>query len=184
MWSGSFQSRRSNDPDRLLQHSGLLCADLDELGDRITEVRKGLVNSPHLWALFTSSTGDGLKCVFRVAADAEKHSGSFLALEQHVRELSGIRIDKSCSDVGRLCFLSHDPELYWNDNAVELSLLVEPIASRDSVSAAVVCESAETKRRVNTCTRPATKSVIVRCISTARQQFIVSTVIAAISLIK
>jgi hypothetical protein len=109
MWSGRFRSRRSNDSDRLLQHSGLLCADLDELGNRITEVRKELVKSPHLWALFTSPTGDGLKCVFRVSADAAKHSGSFRAVEQHVRELSGIQIDRSCSDVARLCFLSHDP---------------------------------------------------------------------------
>src|SRR5437016_3093199 len=30
MWSGSFSKRKSSD---LLQHSGLLCADLDELGD-------------------------------------------------------------------------------------------------------------------------------------------------------
>ncbi len=147
MWSGSFRSRRSNDPDRLLQHSGLLCADLDELGDRITEVRKGLINSPHLWALFTSPTGDGLKCVFRVLPEPEKHNGSFRAVEQHVRALTGVQIDESCSDVGRLCFLSHDPEVYWNDNAIELSLLVEPIPSRDSVSVAS-CEPEETKRRV------------------------------------
>jgi putative DNA primase/helicase len=122
MWSGTFRRRNQND---LLQHSGLLCADLDELAERITELRAKLVTSLHLWALFTSPTGDGLKCVFRVPADAERHKASFRAVERHVRELAGVQIDQSCSDVSRLCFLSYDPDVHLNEDAVELPLLPE-----------------------------------------------------------
>jgi hypothetical protein len=127
IWSGTF-SRRSK--DALLEHSGLLCADLDELGDALPEVRAKLLLSVHLWALFTSPTGDGLKCVFRVPADAARHKASFLAVEKHVRELTGVQIDQACSDESRLCFLSHDPDAHLNDDAVELPPLVEPKETR------------------------------------------------------
>jgi hypothetical protein len=56
LWSGTFSQRNK---DALLQHSGLLCADLDDLGDQLNEARTQLLNSPHLWALFVSPSGDG-----------------------------------------------------------------------------------------------------------------------------
>jgi len=139
LWSGRF-SRRAK--EGLLCHSGLLCADLDSLGNRLAEVRKKLISSPHLFALFLSPTGDGLKCVYRVAADGEKHKASFRAVEEHVRELTGVQIDESCSDVARLCFLSHDPNAYWNENAVELPPLIEIEAKKPAPAApAALCES-------------------------------------------
>jgi BT4734-like, N-terminal domain len=95
-----------------LQHSGLLCADLDALGDQLVDVRAKLLTSIHLWALFISPTGDGLKCIFRVPADAEKHKASFEAVKKHVFEFAGVQIDQSCSDVSRLCFLSYDPDVH------------------------------------------------------------------------
>ena len=123
IWSGTFSYRAS---DKLLQHSGLLCADLDELGPELPRVREQLQTSPHLFALFLSPTGNGLKAVFRAPADVGKHAGSFRAVVQHVRDLTGVQIDESCKDVARLCFLSFDPELYHNPNATELEPLPEP----------------------------------------------------------
>jgi P4 family phage/plasmid primase-like protien len=74
---------------------------------------------------FLSPTGDGLKCVFRVQPDADTHKASFRAVEEHVRKVTGLQIDQSCSDIARLCFLSHDPDAYLNDTALELPPLVE-----------------------------------------------------------
>src|ERR1051325_7182865 len=120
LWSGTFRVRQK---ENLLEHSGLLCADLDELGDRIPEVRQKLLTSPNLYALFLSPTGDGLKAVFRVVADENSHKENFLAVEEHVRALTEVQIDESCKDVARLCFLSHDPDAYLNEEATELPLL-------------------------------------------------------------
>src|SRR6267378_2809882 len=125
IWSGTFGCRVQPVEDHLLQHSGLLGADLDGLGNELAEIRTKLTNSLHLWALFLSPSGDGLKCVFRVPAQAEKHFASFRAVEEHVRELCGRKIDQSCSDVSRLCFLTHDPDAYLNENAIELPPLPE-----------------------------------------------------------
>jgi hypothetical protein len=123
LWSGTF-TKRAN--DALVQHSGLLCADLDGLNSSLPDVRQKLKDSPYLWLLFLSPSGDGLKAVFRCPADAAKHTGIFRAVEQHVRGLTGVQIDESCKDVARLCFLSYDPELYYNAYARQIEPLPEP----------------------------------------------------------
>src|SRR5262249_18742987 len=75
---------------------------------------------------FLSPSGDGLKTVFRVGADASKHADSFRAIQKYVREVCGVEIDESCKDLARLCFMSYDPALYVNPNAVEIEPLPEP----------------------------------------------------------
>lgn len=122
-WSGTFTERAN---DKLVNYSGLLCADLDRLGTRLKEVREKLTCSAYAWAVFLSPSGDGLKVVFRVLADQSKHSGSFLAIEQYVKEMAGVQVDQSCKDVARLCFLSYDPQIFHNPNAVEIEPLPQP----------------------------------------------------------
>jgi len=122
-WSGTFTQRAN---DMLIQHSGLLCADFDGLNSALVDIRDKLTTSPHLFGLFISPSGDGLKAVFRVLADASKHAGSFRAVQSHVRELCGVEIDQSGKDVARLCFMSYDPEIYVNENAIEIEPLSEP----------------------------------------------------------
>jgi hypothetical protein len=122
-WSGTF-SRRAN--EALMEYIGLLCVDLDDLGAKLSLVREKLLGSPHVWALFLSPSGAGLKVIFRVPADAAKHLGSFLAVERHVLKLTSIQIDQSGKDLARLCFLSFDPDLYHNPDAIEIEPLPEP----------------------------------------------------------
>jgi hypothetical protein len=123
LWSGQFSQRANG---KLVTHSGLLCADLDGLNGSLPEIRQKLKDSPHIWTLFVSPSGDGLKAVFKVPADAAKHAGSFRAVEHHVRELTGAQIDQACKDAARLCFLSYDPQLVYNANAREIEPLPEP----------------------------------------------------------
>jgi hypothetical protein len=122
-WSGRFSHRAS---ECLVQHSGLLCGDCDNLGDKLPEIRKKLEADPHVYAVFLSPTGNGLKVVVRVPADASQHEASFRAVQQYVRELCGVEIDQACKDPARLCFLPYDPEIKVNENAVELPPLPEP----------------------------------------------------------
>lgn len=124
LWSGKFDRRCTAG---LVAHSGLLCADLDALGDRLATVRERLQASPHLYAAFLSPTGTGLKAIFRVPADERQHAGGFAAVAAHVRDLAGVEIDQACKDVSRLCFVSFDPEAYLNRDAVELPPLAVPV---------------------------------------------------------
>jgi Protein of unknown function (DUF3631)/VirE N-terminal domain len=131
LWCGRFSHREDK---ALACHSGLLCADLDSLGDGLVELRPKLLTSPYLWAMFSSPTGDGLKCVFRVKADGQAHQASFRAVAHHVRELIGVEIDKSCSNVSRLCFVSDDHETFLNLEAKELPGLTKPTEEAAPVS--------------------------------------------------
>ncbi len=121
-WSGRFL-RRAN--EALVIHSGLLCADLDGLGDNLPALREKIAVSPYLWAMFLSPTADGLKAIFRVRADAKLHRASFRAVEKHVLELTGVMIDGSRKDLAGLCFVSYDPDAYYNPDAIELPPLLE-----------------------------------------------------------
>jgi hypothetical protein len=134
LWSGRFSIRAN---DALIEHSGLLCADLDSLNGELSTARENLMASPYVWAVFRSPSGDGLKVIFRVPADATKHAESFRAVKHHVWELTGVQIDESGKDVARLCFLSYDPKLHQNANAHELEPLPEPEKPKLVVSAAV-----------------------------------------------
>jgi hypothetical protein len=128
--SGRFSHRAA---DGLICHSGVYCADLDLLGSQIKAVRKLLQQSLHLYACFVSPSGDGLKALFRISDDPERHGDSLRAVAKHIFELTGATIDGSCSDVSRLCFVSFDPDIYVNEDAVLLPPLpAEPKPDRES----------------------------------------------------
>jgi|ERR1700731_1244805 len=146
LFSGTFRERNDK---AVLQHSGLLCADLDGLGaEGVAQARAKLRESLHLYADFISPSGDGLKPVFRVRADADMHLASFLAVEAHVRQLTGLPVDQKCKNVGRLCFLSYDPEVSLNEAAVELPPLVESSERTKPASAPVNDEKLVMRRKI------------------------------------
>lgn len=116
MFSGKFSYR---DAKHLVSHSGLICADLDHLDERLEAVREHIVADPHVLACFVSPTGTGLKLIFRVDP-AQPHFESYRAAEQFVREAFGLEIDTACSDVSRLCFVSHDPDAFIAKDALVL----------------------------------------------------------------
>jgi VirE N-terminal domain len=115
MFSGKFTARRA---DALVQHSGLIVADLDELGDDLERVAGIARADIHAVSGFRSPSGDGFKIVYR--CDPSDHAAAFRAMRHHVQALYGIEPDASGKDVSRLCFLSHDPAAWTNLDAVEL----------------------------------------------------------------
>jgi P4 family phage/plasmid primase-like protien len=121
--SGTFKIRNKNG---LLAYSGFICVDVDHLYERVPQVQSKLRESLYFLAVWTSPAGNGVKGLVRVSSDPEKHLASFRAVDQHVFELTGERIDQKCKDVDRLCFLSHDSEIYVKEKAVEIPLLAEP----------------------------------------------------------
>jgi hypothetical protein len=134
-WSGVFIERKNSG---ISKHSGLICADLDNLSvEELPEVKARLTDSPYALAVFLSPRGNGLKAVFRVLADVSRHAGSFRAVEKHVMELTGVQIDKSGKDPSRLCFMSYDPDIYVNEGAIEIEPLPEPERPARASSASV-----------------------------------------------
>lgn len=112
-FSGKFSYRSSA---KIIKHSGLICADMDKLGDQVGAYKERFAADPHVIAVFVSPTETGLKAIFR--CDPERpHKESFESLEHYVIKHFGIPPDEKCKDASRLCFVSHDPELFEADEA-------------------------------------------------------------------
>ena len=118
--SGTFTKRAI---DELETYSGIIQADLDHLhreGVDICELKKRLSLDPHVLFCFVSPGGDGFKIGIPVATGPEDHTEAFLAMQRYFQSTHGILPDGACKDICRLCFLSSDPEVFINENAVAL----------------------------------------------------------------
>lgn len=142
-FSGKFSKRLA---ECLLEHSGLICLDIDEIKPRdMAKIFKIIKGSDYTFACFISPRNSGFKIIVKIPAKREDHKALFLALEKHFNPLLAefislkknekivdkkpvkidesqgdflrVCIDKSGKDVGRVCYESHDPKLYYNEDS-------------------------------------------------------------------
>lgn len=150
-FSGHFVVRKA---DAISCHTLLLCGDLDGLTEgQIREVDEWLRNDPHVVLLFLSPTGTGLKVVFLLSGLEQWlpmggelpqkdyaplansfHAAAYVAVERYMAERYKLTIDPQCKDSDRLCFLSHDPDCYWNWSAVPLFVKREEAPVQEAAS--------------------------------------------------
>ncbi len=108
----------------LVQHSGLMCMDLDALGERREELFHQLVDNTDVETLllFRSPSGQGLKWFVHIDLARCDHKTWFLALRRYlmtIYHLTDKQVDASCANVSRACFLGHDPEAYLRTDLIE-----------------------------------------------------------------
>jgi len=105
-WSGTFLKRTDND---CIKHSGLICLDFDdESFDTIMQKKE------FIYAAFISPTGTGVKVLVRIPEIIKDHGDYYLSLADYF----GLpTIDEKCKNISRGCYLSHDPNMYWNPDA-------------------------------------------------------------------
>lgn len=118
-WSGKFSGRGASN---LVEHSGFLVLDFDHVG---SEYKDELKKDPFIYAAWVSPSGDGVKALVQIS-DPDKHEEHFYSLQKRFNNL-----DKSGKDVSRLCFESHDPDIYINKSAkvyTQTSKLVDTTA--------------------------------------------------------
>jgi len=113
-FSGTFSNRSING---LKKHSGLICLDFDKFPDDDTRnaARETLIGDEHVFSVFTSPSGDGLKVLVKIPAQKEHHKAHFDALAIH---FESPYFDKATSDVSRVCYESYDPDLYYNPESL------------------------------------------------------------------
>ena len=75
-------------------------------------------------AVFISPTGTGVKGVMMipVCADDTEHKHAFAAVENYLKQQCQLQVDEQTKDVSRLFFISYDPDLVINPNAMELDV--------------------------------------------------------------
>lgn len=121
--SGNFKERNNA---ALIEHSGILCADLDSLGERLPMVKAMLSTLPFVRAIALSPSGDGLKVFFNVINDPARHEDSFRAIKENMRDLE-LEVDEKCKDPARICFFTYDPELWVRTEGNEILPPADPL---------------------------------------------------------
>jgi len=121
--SGIFERRSI---DGLRERSGLICADLDQLGDQLVGYREHIEADPHTFGCFLSPSGNGLKVLMLVDL-GRTHEEAFRAMKHHFLRQFDLEIDEACRDVSRACFVSYDPAVFLADDAQVLPYSPEPV---------------------------------------------------------
>lgn len=110
--SGSFESRKDAG---LRKHSGFITMDIDELQD-VHATKKQLVNDPYIYAAFESISGGGLCLIFMI--DGERHLDAFEGISKYLYDTYQLIVDQSCKNVSRLRYVSYDPQIHINEDAI------------------------------------------------------------------
>lgn len=98
---------------------------LSEHGLNITELRDKLSRDKRVELLFASPSGDGLKVMYKIEPKITDpayyvifYKAFCIQLEQEFK--LGAALDHKTHDVSRCCFVSFDPDAYYNPDAIAL----------------------------------------------------------------
>jgi hypothetical protein len=121
-FSGTFNKRTDAS---LIQHSGLICLDFDGYSKQkeLLQDKENLTKNKYVFSVFISPSGNGLKVLVKIPADADNHTNYFNSLEKY---FNSSYFDKTSKNVSRVCYESYDPLLHINDNSSVWDLIEEP----------------------------------------------------------
>ena len=121
-FSGTFNKRNDS---ALLEHSGLICLDFDgyEKQKLLLEDKDMLTKNKFVFSAFVSPSGNGLKVLVKIPADAENHQNYFNSLEKY---FNSVYFDKTSKNISRVCYESYDPLIYINENSSIWDKIEEP----------------------------------------------------------
>jgi hypothetical protein len=117
-FSATFDSKRTN--EKLKVYNSLIVIDIDKLeSEQIIESYNCLLSDDHVVSFWKSPSNKGFKGLVPIEyiiseneSDLEKlHRSAFKKLSDYFLDKYNIELDKSGSDITRLCFLSYDTGL-------------------------------------------------------------------------
>lgn len=109
--------------ENLVAYNKLLVLDLDRIPtNEIAEIRQTLSADAYIYSLWLSPSGLGLKGLVRIDSPVEFHKFAFDQIANYFLLKYNIDLDRSGSDICRLCYVSWDPDLYLNEQASVFAL--------------------------------------------------------------
>jgi len=97
------------------QYSCFVHLDFDKLTpEQLNAAFQIITTIPYTFLCFVSPSGNGLKVFIEVNTGAEHHDTAYQQVMQYYENATGLKADVKCKDITRLCFVSHDPQLYKN----------------------------------------------------------------------
>lgn len=113
--AGTFDSQRR--AVSISSYTGIIHLDYDKVGiNKLEKMKIVLQGDRHTFGYFISPSGNGLKVFIATNANQEEHKEAFAEIRSYYDSYLGVESDSSVSDLSRLCFVSDDPDAYFNDN--------------------------------------------------------------------
>jgi hypothetical protein len=121
-FSGTFNKRTDAS---LIEHSGLICLDFDGYTKQkeLLQDKENLSKNKYVFSVFISPSGNGLKVLVKIPADAENHTMYFNSLEKY---FNSTYFDKTSKNLSRVCYESYDPLIAINENSSIWDVIEEP----------------------------------------------------------
>ena len=121
-FSGTFNKRTDVS---IIQHSGLICLDFDGYTKQkeLLHDKENLSKNKYVFSVFISPSGNGLKVLVKIPADAENHTMYFNSLEKY---FNSAYFDKTSKNLSRVCYESYDPLIAINENSSIWDVIEEP----------------------------------------------------------
>ena len=115
-WQGVFSHKNNNGCVSL---SSLVCIDIDHRTKQELDCIKQTISGwPCVLAFFMSPSGDGLKVIIRTDNYSIPDYGNcYRQVEKLFTDAFGILPDSRCEDLSHPCYISHDPDIYYNPDA-------------------------------------------------------------------
>ena len=115
-WQGVFSHKNNNGCESL---SSLVCIDIDHRTKQELDCIKQTISGwPCVLAFFMSPSGDGLKVIIRTDNYSIPDYGNcYRQVEKLFTDAFGILPDSRCEDLSHPCYISHDPDIYYNPDA-------------------------------------------------------------------
>lgn len=107
-------------------YTGHIMVDVDHLEIPPHEYLAQWLTVPSVALAYTSVRGKGVHLLFRVEGDGRDHESACRQLFRLVEQKGGVAVDPSCKDKARCSLLCHDPECYFNPDAVPFRITPEP----------------------------------------------------------
>ena len=111
------------------------------------ELRDVLRDNPYIAYAGLSAGGHGVFLIVPIA-NHEQHSGHWRALCRLFKDYYNLTIDPATENIGRLRFMSHDPDAYFNEDAAVFELIEEQRAPRQVRQYAAFHADGDTERRI------------------------------------
>tara|TARA_R110002050_G_scaffold167468_1_gene298243 strand:+ start:2856 stop:5003 length:2148 start_codon:yes stop_codon:yes gene_type:complete len=119
--SGIFDRYRK--AKRLVRYNGIVMLDIDSIGKNTDAIRNKSAADDYTLACFISPSGEGVKIFVKTDAKQENHEMYFESIADYYEKIIDMEVDRSGKDISRTCIVSHDPELFHNENAAVFSVV-------------------------------------------------------------
>lgn len=120
-FSGTFSYRSDSSMET---HTGVMVMDVDKVRG-VGVLKETIRRDKSCLATFSSPSGKGLKALFLTRSSKNEHRGYYKAVMKWFESTFNVKADPKNKNPSRLCFISYDPEMHINYDAVPMDITPE-----------------------------------------------------------